>query len=538
MRKVLLGVPFVLALMGLLLVGAVSGDTLPEVSFGSDSLYVAEDAGHIDIDVSLNPSSTLTVTVGYATVDGTALAGQDFISASGTLTFTPGITVQTFPLTVVDNALPDDDRSLFVVLTAPQSATLGLYSTLTVTIIDDGDPYVVLLPLVTRRWPPLPYDPTLNAINNPDGGGSYTITWYESPTRLADTYTVQEAKDAAFTSDVVQVCSTSGHSCAVNGRGLATYYYRVRGHNVWGSSNWSNVQSVTTLPPAVPTLHAINNANGGGNYTVDWSDAARASSYVLEEADNVNFASATVVYSGAQSQWSASNRAQGTYYYRVRSVGSTGSSDWSNTQSVAVLPPAAPVLNAINNANGAANYTVSWGAAARATGYQLQQSTSSSFASPVTVYTGSGLSWSAVNRPVGTYYYRVMATGPTGSSAWSHTQSTQVAPPPPPTMPGYNIVCNQIGNAQICASVSNATPAQYSNVTVYGRLLVNGVGQSGLTMNTSWHYKSTVSYCSGVTDANGLAQCTRDISRATEGYQVNVDVAFQSYSARTWFTPQ
>lgn len=244
MRKVLLGVPFVLALMGLLLVGAVSGDTLPEVSFETDRLYVAEDAGQVNINVSLNPSSTMTVTVGYATVEATALAGQDFVSATGALTFTPGITLQTFPLTLLDNALPDDDRSLLVVLTAPQSATLGLYSALTITITDDGDPYVALMPLVAKRWPPLPYVPTLNAISNSDGDGSYTLIWSELPKRLADTYIVQEAKDGAFTTDVVQLHPVSGQSYALSYRSFGTNYYRVKGSNTWGDSDWSDVRSV------------------------------------------------------------------------------------------------------------------------------------------------------------------------------------------------------------------------------------------------------------------------------------------------------
>jgi hypothetical protein len=104
-------------------------------------------------------------------------------------------------------------------------------------------------------------------------------------------------------------------------------------------------------------------------------------------------------------------------------------------------------------------------------------------------------------------------------------------------MPGVNVVCNQIANAQICASVSNGTPAQNSNVTVYGRLLIDGVGQPGQVMNTTWHYKTTTFTCSGTTGANGLAQCTRSIGRASLGFQVNIDVQIGGYTATTWFTP-
>ena len=67
---------------------------------------------------------------------------------------------------------------------------------------------------------------------------------------------------------------------------------------------------------------------------------------------------------------------------------------------------------------------------------------------------------------------------------------------------------------------------------------MNGVGQSGQTITTPWHYKRTTSYCSGITHVNGLAECTRYIGGASRGYQVNVDVEIGGYTVTTWFTPQ
>lgn len=114
-------------------------------------------------------------------------------------------------------------------------------------------------------------------------------------------------------------------------------------------------------------------------------------------------------------------------------------------------------------------------------------------------------------------------------------------PTPTPTVAlpsGDNVRCNQIGVAQICAWVSNGSPSQYSKVWVYGRLLFNGVGQGGQTMNTDWYYTSTTSHCSGVTNSQGRASCSRGISRATKGYRVNVDVMIGGYYVTTWFTPR
>ena len=82
--------------------------------------------------------------------------------------------------------------------------------------------------------------------------------------------------------------------------------------------------------------------------------------------------------------------------------------------------PAAPVLNAIANADGDGNYTVSWNASANATSYLLQEDDNNAFSSPTTVYSGAGTSWNATGKAVGTYYYRVQASNTWGTSGWSN----------------------------------------------------------------------------------------------------------------------
>ena len=93
----------------------------------------------------------------------------------------------------------------------------------------------------------------------------------------------------------------------------------------------------------------------------------------------------------------------------------------------------------------------------------------------------------------------------------------------------------------VSASVSNSSPSQYSNVTVYGNFKNNGQPVSGVQMDTSWHYKTTTSACSGTTGTDGTASCTRGISDATAGYTVSIGVTFtwngQSYTTSTSFTP-
>ena len=76
---------------------------LPSVTFSADAYSVVESAGTATVTVQLSAAATTPVTVDYATSAGTATAGDDYTQTSGTLTFAPGSTSQTFTVPVVDD---------------------------------------------------------------------------------------------------------------------------------------------------------------------------------------------------------------------------------------------------------------------------------------------------------------------------------------------------------------------------------------------------------------------------------------------------
>ena len=59
--------------------------------------------------VTLDAAAAVEVALGYATADGTALAGSDYEAASGTLTFAPGETAKTIRVVVLDDGLDEAD---------------------------------------------------------------------------------------------------------------------------------------------------------------------------------------------------------------------------------------------------------------------------------------------------------------------------------------------------------------------------------------------------------------------------------------------
>ena len=89
--------------------------------------------------VSLSNASSQTITVNYATADNTAIAGSDYINASGTLTFTPGQTSQLLNVGIKGDVLNEENVSFNVNLTAPTNATIGDGHGFG-TIVDDDAP--------------------------------------------------------------------------------------------------------------------------------------------------------------------------------------------------------------------------------------------------------------------------------------------------------------------------------------------------------------------------------------------------------------
>ena len=75
--------------------------------------------------VTLESASTGTVTVNYATADGTATAGEDYTATSGTLTFAPGETEKTVSVAIIDDTVEDSGETFTLVLSDPSGGSLG-----------------------------------------------------------------------------------------------------------------------------------------------------------------------------------------------------------------------------------------------------------------------------------------------------------------------------------------------------------------------------------------------------------------------------
>ncbi|CAD1797665.1 autotransporter domain-containing protein [Xanthomonas euroxanthea] len=115
----------------------VNDDAVPSLSI--DDISVNEgNSGTTTatFTVSLSAASGQTVSVNYATANGTATAGSDYVARSGTLTFPPGTTAQGVAITVNGDTAVEASETFSIGLSGASNASIAR-ATGTGTIVND-----------------------------------------------------------------------------------------------------------------------------------------------------------------------------------------------------------------------------------------------------------------------------------------------------------------------------------------------------------------------------------------------------------------
>jgi len=128
-------------------------DSSPKILFLEASSSGDESTGLVSLGVVLSMPWTQTVTVDYTVkADGTtAESPADYtLLGDGTLTFAPGDFWQSINIIIVDDAAPEPDEKIIVVLSNPSNASLSIWTEHTYTINATSD--------LPQDWPMWRYD--------------------------------------------------------------------------------------------------------------------------------------------------------------------------------------------------------------------------------------------------------------------------------------------------------------------------------------------------------------------------------------------
>jgi len=113
-----------------------------KLGFAIASTNALENSGSAKILVERTEGTDGTVTVQYATADGTAIAGRNYAAQASEVTFGPGEILKTISIPLLDDQSYGGGGQFKVNLSSPAGASIGV-ATNTVTIDDDEQPPVL-----------------------------------------------------------------------------------------------------------------------------------------------------------------------------------------------------------------------------------------------------------------------------------------------------------------------------------------------------------------------------------------------------------
>jgi hypothetical protein len=123
----------------------VNDDGIPTLTIGDVSISEGDSGTAIaTVTVTASNANSQNMTVNYATANGSAGSGADYVAGSGTLNFAAGATAQTIAVTINGDALNEADETVLVNLSGAVNAAIGDAQALITIANDDPVPSITI----------------------------------------------------------------------------------------------------------------------------------------------------------------------------------------------------------------------------------------------------------------------------------------------------------------------------------------------------------------------------------------------------------
>jgi plastocyanin len=244
----------------------------------SPAYTVNEGAGSLTVTVERMGGSDGAATVKFATANGTAKSGKDFLPRAGTLKWVSGDQApKTIQVPIKNDSAPESDETFGVKLSKATGATMSI-SNATVTIHDDDSPGCgagVAAPLQLRAQGQSPSE--------------IRLTWADE-SAAASSFVIERRQPDGVFREIASLPAASAGIASFTDSGLpggATFQYRVRTEGIDGVSAFSAIAAGATdgSTAACDAMRALCLQGGRFEATVEWrpseAEASRQAKRVM-----------------------------------------------------------------------------------------------------------------------------------------------------------------------------------------------------------------------------------------------------------------
>lgn len=202
--------------------------------------------------VTLTPPSALTVTVAYSTTDHTAtVADNDYLSASGVLTFAPGVTTQWLTVLIVGDTTVEADETFTVTLDNASNALLEQSQASGTILDDDAVPTATATGTPTATPTDTAMPPTATATPTATMTATMTATVTATPTSTSTPTTVITATATATPTSTPTPTSTATPPATATPTATPTTTPVLPTATATASATTTATATATPVPPTV-----------------------------------------------------------------------------------------------------------------------------------------------------------------------------------------------------------------------------------------------------------------------------------------------
>ncbi len=288
--------------------------------------------------------------------------------------------------------------------------------------------------------PPHPRPPrqpgATNVTATPLSATAIRLTWTDNATGESG-FRIDRSLDGGVT--WAQAATAGAGATAFTNYGLqpgTAYAYRVRSYDSLGSSIWSDVATVSTLPPPAAPTGLTATVLGATSIRVEWADnSSTEQGFKVERStDGVNFSVSTYATANATSATVSSLTPATAYWLRVFAYDGSAESARSNTVVATTLDlPAAPSNLVVTGVTTTA-VTLSWvDNSTSERGFKVERSADGGATwAQAAQLAANTVTWTNSNLQTATSYsFRVRGYSGLLLGDPSNVVTTQTLPPPP-----------------------------------------------------------------------------------------------------------